>query len=72
MATLISGAVLSGLGSTVSISRRSSVGRIYMRVGWKNVIISPQRKKSCRVMAAVKGDDDGNSKIDPKWLDDVS
>ncbi|KAL0889564.1 hypothetical protein Bca101_013547 [Brassica carinata] len=70
MATLISGAVLSGFCSTVSISRRSSVARIHMRVGWKNVIISPQRKKSW-VMAAVKGDD-GNSKLDPKWLDDVS
>lgn len=70
MATLMSGAALIGLGSTFSISRRSSVGRVNMRVGWKNVIISPQRKKSW-VMAAVKGDD-SNSKLDPKWLDDAS
>ncbi|RID60177.1 hypothetical protein BRARA_F03356 [Brassica rapa] len=70
MATLMSGAALIGLGSSFSISRRSSVGRVNMRVGWKNVIISPQRKKSW-VMAAVKGDD-SNSKLDPKWLDDAS
>ncbi|KAF3487912.1 hypothetical protein F2Q69_00055705 [Brassica cretica] len=70
MATLISGAVLSGLGSTFLIGRRSGAGRGEVIFGWKNVIIAPQRKKSW-VMAAVKGDD-GNSKLDPKWLDDAS
>ncbi|KAL0885244.1 hypothetical protein Bca101_009226 [Brassica carinata] len=42
----ISGAVLSGLGSTFSISRRSSVGGGGMRFGQNSVIIAPKRKKS--------------------------
>ncbi|CAE6065856.1 unnamed protein product [Arabidopsis arenosa] len=67
----ISGAVLSGLGPSFLISggKRSGIGGGAMRVCRKNVIISPQRKKSW-VSAAVKGD--GNSTNDPKWLDDAS
>ncbi|KAL1203684.1 Protein COLD-REGULATED 15B [Cardamine amara subsp. amara] len=72
MAMSISGAVLSGLGSSILITgcKRSGVGGgAVMRVGRKNVIIAAQRKKSW-VPTAVK--DDGNSKLDPKWLDDAS
>ncbi|CAA0356533.1 unnamed protein product [Arabidopsis thaliana] len=67
----ISGAVLSGLGPSFLISggKRSGVGGGAMKVGRKNVIIAPQRKKSW-VSAAVKGA--GNSPNDPKWLDDAS
>ncbi|CAD5318051.1 unnamed protein product [Arabidopsis thaliana] len=52
----ISGAVLSGLGPSFLISggKRSGVGGGAMKVGRKNVIIAPQRKKSW-VSAAVKG-----------------
>lgn len=72
MAVSISGAVLSGMGSSflMSRSKRSSIGGGATRVGRKNVIIAPQRKKLW-VPAAVKGDA-GNSKNDPKWLDDAS
>ncbi|KAG2298126.1 hypothetical protein Bca52824_034598 [Brassica carinata] len=52
MGISISGAVLSGLGSTFSISRRSSVGGGGMRFGRNSVIIAPKCKKSW-VMAAV-------------------
>ncbi|AEC05759.1 hypothetical protein ISN44_As02g002760 [Arabidopsis suecica] len=73
MAMSISGAVFNGLGSSFLISRgkRSGVGLgvVAMRVGRKNVITSPKCKKSW-VPTAVKGD--GNSKLDPKWLDDAS
>lgn len=71
MAISISGAVLSGLSSSFFINggKRSGVGGGDMRIGRKNVIIAPQRKKSW-AMAAVKGD--GNSKLDPEWLDDAS
>ncbi|CAH8266661.1 unnamed protein product [Arabidopsis lyrata] len=71
MAMSISGSVLNGLGSSFLISRgkRSGVGLVATRVGRKNVIISPKFKKSW-VPTAVKGD--GNSKLDPKWLDDAS
>lgn len=72
MSMSISGAVLSGLGSSILISggKRSGIGGgAVMRVGRKNVIIAPQRKKSW-VPTAVK--DDGNSKLDPTWLDDAS
>ncbi|KFK33525.1 hypothetical protein AALP_AA5G024300 [Arabis alpina] len=72
MAISISGAVLSGMGSSFLISggKKTGIGGGAMRVGRKNVIIAPQRKKSW-VPAAVKGDA-GNSKNDPKWLDDAS
>lgn len=71
MAMSISGAVLSGLGSSFLISggKRSDVRGGTMRAGRKNLTIAPQRKKSW-IPTAVKGD--GNSKIDPKWLDDAS
>ncbi|KAG7558670.1 hypothetical protein ISN45_Aa05g003040, partial [Arabidopsis thaliana x Arabidopsis arenosa] len=71
MATSISGGVLNGLGSSFLISRgkRSGVGVVAISVGRKNVIISPKCKKLW-VPTAVKGD--GNSKLDPKWLDDAS
>ncbi|XP_010514154.1 PREDICTED: protein COLD-REGULATED 15B, chloroplastic [Camelina sativa] len=72
MAISISGAALTGLGSSFLISggKRSGVhSGLDMRVGRKNLIIAPQRKKSW-IPTAVKGD--GNSKIDPKWLDEAS
>ncbi|CAH2045566.1 unnamed protein product [Thlaspi arvense] len=73
MAISISGAVLSGLSSSFLINgdKRSGVGGGAMRVGQKNVIIAPQRKKSW-VMTAVKGDGNSKSKLDPEWLDDAS
>ncbi|CAA7049873.1 unnamed protein product [Microthlaspi erraticum] len=71
MAMSISGAVLSGMSSSFLINggKRSGVGGGSMRVGWRNVVVAPQRKKSW-LTAAVKGDD--SSKNDPKWLDDAS
>lgn len=71
MAMSISGAVISGLGSSFIVSggKRSGFGGRVVRVGRNNIIIAPQRKKLW-VPAAVKGN--GNSKNDPKWLDDAS
>ncbi|CAN8266600.1 unnamed protein product [Cochlearia groenlandica] len=71
MAMSISGAMLSGMGSTFLINggKRSGVGGGSFCVGRKNVIIAPNRKKLL-VITAVKGDD--NSKNDPTWLDDAS
>lgn len=70
MAISISGAVISGIGSSLFINGGKRTGIGGMRVGRRNVIIAPQRKKLW-VPTAVKGDD-GNSKNDPKWLDDAS
>ncbi|XP_010514144.1 PREDICTED: protein COLD-REGULATED 15B, chloroplastic-like [Camelina sativa] len=68
----ISGAVLSGLGSSsflINGGKRSSVGGGAMRAGRKNVITAPQRKKSW-VPTVVKGSSNTNN--DPKWLDNAS
>ncbi|KAF8084189.1 hypothetical protein N665_0729s0002 [Sinapis alba] len=72
MSMSISGAMLSGVGSSLLINgskRSGGVGGGSMSVGRKNATIITQRKKSW-VLAAVKGD--GKSKNDPKWLDDAS
>ncbi|ESQ32964.1 hypothetical protein EUTSA_v10004969mg [Eutrema salsugineum] len=67
----ISGALLSGMSSSLFISggKKSGVGGGAMIVGRKNVNFAP-RRKNLWVPTAVK--DDGNSKNDPKWLDDAS
>lgn len=72
MSMSISGAMLSGVGSSLLINgskKSDGVSGGSMSVGRKYATITPQRKKLW-VLAAVKGD--GKSKNDPKWLDDAS